>query len=66
MYKIVVSVEANLLAKRARMKTKKAVTIKEESSSYDHFLRKIEKMFDRFTISNKPEASIRNPNFRGQ
>lgn len=51
MEKNAVSVEANLLAKRARMKTEKNVTIKEEASSLDvkadHILRKIEKMFDR-------------------
>jgi len=66
MQKIVVSVEANLLAKRARTKTEKKVTIKEEASSSNHLLRKIEKMFDRFTIADKPEAPIRNPNFCGQ
>jgi len=40
-----VSVEANLMAKRARMKTEKKVTIKEEAYSSDvkadHILRKI-------------------------
>ena len=38
----------------------------EEASSLDHLLRKIEKMFDRLTIADKPETQIRNPNFRGQ
>lgn len=66
MQKIAVSVEANLLAKRARTKTEKKVAIKEEASSSDHLLRKIEKMFDRFTITYKPETPIKNPNFRGQ
>lgn len=64
------SVEANLLAKRARIKTEKKVTIKEEASSLvvkvDHLLHKNEKMFDRLTIVDKPEAPIRNPNFHGQ
>jgi len=59
-------VEANLLAKRARTKTEKKVTIKEEASSSDHLLRKLEKMFDRLTIADKPETQVRNPNFRGQ
>jgi len=66
MQKIAMSVEANLLAKRARTKTEKKVTIKEEASSLDHLLRKIEKMFDRFTIADKPKTQIKNPNFRGQ
>jgi len=70
MQKNTVSVEANLLAKRARMKTKKKVTIEEEASSsdvkVDHILRKIEKMFDLLTTEDKPENTIRNPNFRGQ
>jgi len=66
MQKIVVSVEANLLAKRARTKTEKKVTIKEEASTSDHLLRKLENMFDRFTIVDKPETHVRNPNFYGQ
>lgn len=70
MQKNEVSVEENLLAKRARMKTEKKVTIKEEASSSDvkgdHILRKIEKMFDQLTIADKLENTIRNPNFRGQ
>lgn len=66
MQKIVVSVEANLLAKKARTKTEKKVTIKEEAFSSDHLLCKIEKIFDRLTIADKPETQIRNPNFRGE
>jgi len=66
MQKIAMSVEENLLAKRARTKTEKKVTIKEEASSSDHLLRKIEKVFDRFTIADNPETQIRNPNFCGQ
>lgn len=54
-----------MLAKRDRTKVEKKVTIKEEASSSDHALRKIEKMFDRLTI-DKPEAQVRNPNFCGQ
>ena len=56
--KIAVSVEANLLAKRARANVEKKVTIKEEASSSDHLLRKIEKMFDRLTISDKLETQV--------
>ena len=70
MQKNAVSVEENLLAKTARMKTKKKVTIKEETSSLDvkadNILWKIEKMFDWLTVADKPETTIRNPNFRGQ
>lgn len=66
MQKITVSMEANLLAKRVRTKTDKKVTIKEEASSSDHLLHKIENMFDRLTITYKPETQIKNPNFRGQ
>lgn len=70
MQKNTVSVEANMLAKRARMKTKKKVTIKEEASSLDvkadHILQKIENMFDWLMIADKPETTIINPNFIGQ
>ncbi len=64
--KIAVSVEANLLAKRSRTKAEKKVTIKEEASTFDHLPRKIEKMFDRFTIADKFKTQVRNPNFHGQ
>ena len=36
MQKIVVSVEANFLARRARTRAKKMVTVKEEASPSDH------------------------------
>ena len=65
MQKIAVSVEANLLAKRARTKAEKKVAIKEEVSTSDQVLRKMEKMFERLKI-DKSELQIRNPNFRGQ
>lgn len=42
MQKIVVRVEANLLSKRARAKAEKKVTVKEESSSMDQLLKKVE------------------------
>lgn len=66
MQKISVSVEANLNDKRARLKAEKKVVIKEEAStSTDQILRKVEKMFERFTL-DKPEPQVQNPNFRGQ
>ena len=65
MQKIVVSVEANLNDKRARLKAKKKVVIKEEASTSDQVLRKVEKMIERLTL-DKPEPQIRNHNFRGQ
>ena len=65
MQKIAVSVEANLLAKRARARAEKKVTIKEESSSSDQVLRKVEQMLDRVKL-DKPKPQIRNPNFHGQ
>ena len=65
MQKIAVSVEANLLAKRARAKAKKKVTIKEEVSTLDQVLRKMEKMFDKLTI-DKSEPQFINPKFCGQ
>lgn len=42
MHKIAVSVEANVLAKRARARAEKKVTVKEESSSIDQLLWKME------------------------
>jgi len=42
MQKITVNVEANLLSKRARAKAEKKVTVKEESSSMDQLLKKVE------------------------
>ena len=66
MQKIAVSVEANLLAKRARTKAERKVTIKEETSTSDQVLRKLEKMFDRLTIADKHETQVKNPNFCGQ
>ncbi len=65
MQKITVSVEANLLTKRARAKAEKKVTVKEESSSIDHLLRKVEQMLERVEL-DKLEPQVRNPNFRGQ
>ena len=70
MQKNAMSVEENMMTKKARMKTEKKVTIKEEASSLDvkedNLLWKIENMFDRSTVADKPETTIKNPNFRGQ
>ena len=52
MQKIVVSVEANLNARRARMKAEKKVAINEEVSMSDQVLRKMEKMFEILTLDN--------------
>ena len=54
MQKIAVSVEANLLSKRARAKAEKKITVKEESSSMDQLLKKVEQMLERVKL-NKPE-----------
>lgn len=70
MQKTAVGVEANLLSKRARTRVEKRVTVKEEASpsdtKMDTLIRTMEKMVDRLTISDRPEAPIRNPNFRGK
>lgn len=65
MQKIAVSVEANLLTKRAREKVEKKVTVKEESSSVDQLLQKVEQMLKRVKL-DKPKPQLRNPNFCGQ
>jgi hypothetical protein len=77
MQRCVVSVEANLLAKRARQRTKRRVTIKEEPSTssvdakIDSLVRTMERMMERLDITdrnppreNQPGPQIRNPNFR--
>lgn len=63
--KLVVSVEANLNDKRARLKTEKRVSIKEEASTSYQVLRKVEKMIEKLAL-DKPNPKIQNPNFRGQ
>lgn len=69
MKKIAVSVEANLLARRARAKAEKKVVVKEEASpsdsKMDTLIHTMERMVERLTISDKPETQIRNLNFRG-
>ena len=70
MQKNVVSVEANLLSKRARMRSEKRVTIKEEASTLDlkmdTLIQTVERMVDQLTITDRLEPPIRNPNSRGQ
>jgi ribonuclease HI len=77
MQKSAVSVEANLLARRARQRTERRVTIKEEPSTsssdakLDSLARAMERMMERLTIAernpprdNQATPPIRNPNFR--
>jgi hypothetical protein len=77
MQKSAISVEANLLAKRARQRSERRVTIKEEPSTsttdskLDSLARTIELMLERMTVSdrnpprdNTPAPQVRNPNFR--
>jgi hypothetical protein len=77
MHKCVVSVEANLLARRDRKRTERRVTIKEEPSistadaKIDSFVKTMERMMERLQITdrnpprvNQPSPQIRNPNLR--
>jgi hypothetical protein len=77
MHKSTISVEANLLAKRARQRSERRVTIKEEPSTstsdskLDSLARAMERMMERLTVSerNPPRENplapqVRNPNFR--
>ena len=77
MQKSAISVEANLLAKRARQRSKRRVTIKEEPSTSttdskcDSVVRNLELLLERVNVSDKnplrdntPAPPIRNPNFR--
>jgi L-rhamnose mutarotase len=70
-------VEANLLAKRARQRSERRVTIKEEPSTstsdskLDSLAREMERMMERLTVSeinppreNPPAPKVQNPNFR--
>ena len=50
MQKIAVNVEANLHAMRARTKAEKKVATKEEVSTSDQVLHKMENMFERLTL----------------
>jgi hypothetical protein len=77
MQKSAISVEANLLAKKAQHRTKRRVTIKEEPSTsssdekIDCLARVVERMMERLTVTernppreNQPSPQIQNPNFR--
>jgi hypothetical protein len=77
MQKSAISVEANLLAKRARQRSERRVTIKEEPSTstsdskLDSLAREMERMMEILTVSernplieNPPAPQIQNPNFR--
>jgi hypothetical protein len=77
MQKSAISVEANLLEKRARQRSERRVTIKEEpsmsttDSRLDSMARSIELMLERMTVSdrnptrdNPPAPQVRNPDFR--
>jgi hypothetical protein len=77
MQKSAISVEANLLAKRARQRTERRVTIKEEPSTsnndskLDTVVRSLALLLERSSISDRnpprddtPAPQIRNPNFR--
>jgi hypothetical protein len=77
MQRSVIIVEANLLAKRARQRSERRVTIKEEPSTsntdskLDSLARAVELMLERLTVSdinpprdNTPAPQVRNPNFR--
>jgi hypothetical protein len=77
MQKSVVNVEENLLSRRARQRTERRVTIKEETSmpssdaKLDSIVRSIERMMERINIvdrnpprENQPTPQIINPNFR--
>lgn len=65
MQKMAISVEVNLLSRRVRVKTEKKTMVKEESSSMDQLLKKVEQMLERVKL-DKPEPQVRNPNFYGQ
>ena len=66
-----VSVEANLLMKRARARNERRVTIKDEPSTssfdakMDTLIRTIERMVGRMSITER-QLEVKNPNFRGQ
>ena len=77
MQRDVVSVEANLLTKRARLRYMKRVSIKEEPSTssfdakLDKLVRNMERMMEIITIDdrdapreNQLDPQIKNPNFR--
>jgi hypothetical protein len=77
MQRDVVSVEANLLARRDRLRIERRVTIKEEPCTFsiyekiESLVRTMERMMDTLDIAdrtppreNQPGPQIKNPNFR--
>jgi len=75
MQSVAVSVEANLLAKRARVRNERMTPLKDETSPFDQkmdaLVKGMEKLMDRIeVIERKPhldsqqEPRVRNPNFR--
>jgi hypothetical protein len=77
MQKSAISVEANLLAKRARQRMERRVTIKEEPTTYYsdaklyYLAREVERMMEGLTVTernspreNQTAPQIWNPNFR--
>ena len=69
----VVSVEANILSRKSRLRNERRVTIKEETSSsdgkIDQLAKNLERIMDRLdNIERRPQwdnqQQIRNPNFR--
>lgn len=60
MQKITISVEANLNDKRDRLKAEKKFSTKEEASTSDQVLHKVENMIERLTL-DKPKPKIQNP-----
>ena len=69
----VVSVEINILARKARLRNERRVTIKEESSNsdvkLDFIAKNLERVVERLdNLDRKPQwdnqPQIRNPNFR--
>ena len=70
MQKKIVGVEANLLAKKAKMKIERRVVFKDEPSSlegtkFDVMLNTMDKLVDKFTPPrSEPQPQVRNPNFK--
>jgi hypothetical protein len=77
MQKSAISVEANLLVKRARQRSERRVTIKEEpsmsttDSKLDSMVKTLELLMERVNVSdrnpmrdNTPTPQVQNPNFR--
>ena len=75
MQSVAVSVEANLLAKRARARNERRVPLKVETTSFDQKMdalaKGMERLMDRIEVierkphwDNQQANPVRNPNFR--